>query len=460
MLMILSMTLMLIPVVWLVPAPWIWTLVISQSTLVAVLSMIWLNTSTSSGWLLMYSYLGLDTLSMPLLVLSTWLLPVMFIASQQHLAPTPATYKRLFVTLLVILQSTLILAFSATELTLFYVMFETTLVPTLFIITRWGNQKERLNAGFYFIFYTLTGSLPFLVALMALTAEHGTLSMVLTFSDIPPHSDSFWLKLWWVACLIAFLVKLPLYGLHLWLPKAHVEAPVAGSMVLAAVLLKLGGYGMMRLMPYLEPLTNQMSYPFMILALWGIVMTAATCLRQTDVKSLIAYSSVGHMGLVAAGILTQTTWGNLGALVMMIAHGLTSSLLFSLANTNYERTHTRTMILVRGMNILLPLMTTWWFFASLANLGFPPLPNAIAELVIAATVFMWAPISFILVGCGAIITVGYSLYLFITMQRGPVPKHIINMAPTHTREHLLMVLHAIPLMLLVLKPELISGNMS
>lgn len=151
---------------------------------------------------------------------------------------------------------------------------------------------------------------------------------------------------------------MPLYGVHLWLPKAHVEAPVAGSMILAAVLLKLGGYGIIRIIPILDPLTKELGYPFIIFALWGVVITGSICLRQTDLKSLIAYSSVSHIGLVVAAILIQTPWSLSGALILIIAHGLASSALFCLANTNYERTHSRTLLLGRGLQIALPLITT------------------------------------------------------------------------------------------------------
>nr|YP_001293823.1 NADH dehydrogenase subunit 4 [Spratelloides gracilis]BAF64136.1 NADH dehydrogenase subunit 4 [Spratelloides gracilis] len=457
MLKILIPTLMMFPTIWLTPNKWLWSSAVTQSLIIASLSLTWLSRTAETGWSFSNSYTGVDPLSSPLLVLSCWLLPLMILASQNHTRQEPHSRQRVYISLLTSLQAFLILAFGATEIIMFYVMFEATLVPTLIIITRWGNQAERLNAGTYFLFYTLAGSLPLLVALLTLQASTGTLSM-LTMNFITPLTLSSWGdKIWWVACLLAFLVKMPLYGVHLWLPKAHVEAPIAGSMVLAAVLLKLGGYGMIRMTCVLDPLTKEMAYPFIVLALWGIIMTGSICLRQTDLKSLIAYSSVSHMGLVAGGILIQTPWGLTGAIILMIAHGLVSSALFCLANTAYERTHSRTMVLARGLQVLFPLTATWWFVANLANLALPPLPNLMGELMIITTLFNWSPWTLIITGVGTLITAGYSLYMFLMSQRGPVPAHIMGLTPYHTREHLLITLHIIPVLLLVLKPELMWG---
>nr|YP_010527211.1 NADH dehydrogenase subunit 4 [Alepisaurus ferox]UXR13249.1 NADH dehydrogenase subunit 4 [Alepisaurus ferox]WNH18132.1 NADH dehydrogenase subunit 4 [Alepisaurus ferox]BAR45923.1 NADH dehydrogenase subunit 4 [Alepisaurus ferox] len=457
MLKILLPTLMLFPTIWLAHKKWMWTITLTQTLLIALISLCWLKNSAETGWSSLNPYLGTDPLSTPLLVLTCWLLPLMILASRNHISPEPENRQRTYLSLLASLQVFLILAFGATEIIMFYVMFEATLVPTLFIITRWGNQTERLNAGTYFLFYTLAGSLPLLVALLLLQNDTGTLSMLTLQYSNPLNLTAWGDKLWWAACLLAFLVKMPLYGVHLWLPKAHVEAPVAGSMVLAAVLLKLGGYGMMRMMLVLDPLSKELAYPFIVLALWGIIMTGSICLRQTDLKSLIAYSSVSHMGLVAGGILIQTPWGFTGALILMIAHGLASSALFCLANTSYERTHSRTMLLARGMQMVLPLMATWWFIANLANLALPPLPNLMGELMIISSLFNWSYWTLILTGAGTLITAGYSLYLFLMTQRGPVPQHMLALDPSHTREHLLIVLHLLPLILLILKPELIWG---
>nr|YP_003345212.1 NADH dehydrogenase subunit 4 [Cynoponticus ferox]BAI53311.1 NADH dehydrogenase subunit 4 [Cynoponticus ferox] len=457
MLKVLIPTIMLIPTTWLINKKWLWMTVTYQSLIIATISLMWMKWDSEMGWTTSNLYLATDPLSTPLLVLSCWLLPLMILASQNHMSTEPITRQRSYIMLLIMLQILLTLAFSATEIIMFYIMFEATLIPTLIVITRWGNQTERLNAGTYFLFYTLAGSLPLLVALLSLQNDLGTLSMLIIQYTGPLTLTSWGDKIWWAGCLLAFLVKMPLYGVHLWLPKAHVEAPVAGSMVLAAVLLKLGGYGMMRIMVMLDPLTKQLSYPFIILALWGIIMTGMICLRQTDLKSMIAYSSVSHMGLVAGGILIQTPWGFTGAIILMIAHGLVSSALFCLANTNYERTHSRTLLLARGLQMVLPLMTTWWFLSSLANLALPPLPNLMGELMIITSMFNWSYWSILLTGTGTLITASYSLYMFLMTQRGPTPAHMMALEPSHTREHLLITLHLAPVLLLMLKPELMWG---
>nr|YP_009455703.1 NADH dehydrogenase subunit 4 [Atherinomorus lacunosus]BBC27409.1 NADH dehydrogenase subunit 4 [Atherinomorus lacunosus] len=457
MLKILIPTVMLLPVTWLIPLRQLWSTALLYSLVIAVASLTWLKTPAETGWTALNPYMATDPLSTPLLVLTCWLLPLMILASQNHTSSEPENRQRMYITLLTSLQIFLILAFGATEVIMFYIMFEATLIPTLIIITRWGNQTERLNAGTYFLFYTLAGSLPLLVALLLLQNTAGTLSLLTLQYTAPLQLSTYADKFWWAGCLLAFLVKMPLYGAHLWLPKAHVEAPIAGSMILAAVLLKLGGYGMIRMMTMLEPLTKELSYPFIVLALWGVIMTGSICLRQTDLKSLIAYSSVSHMGLVAAGILIQTPWGLTGALILMIAHGLTSSALFCLANTNYERTHSRTMVLARGLQMVLPLMTAWWFIASLANLALPPLPNLMGELMILTSLFNWSWWTLVLTGAGTLITAGYSLYMFLMTQRGPIPAHILALDPTYSREHLVITLHLIPLILLIAKPELIWG---
>nr|YP_010481338.1 NADH dehydrogenase subunit 4 [Emydocephalus ijimae]QHD48177.1 NADH dehydrogenase subunit 4 [Emydocephalus ijimae]BDB03958.1 NADH dehydrogenase subunit 4 [Emydocephalus ijimae] len=444
MLKIICMNLMLIPMTLLVKPKLLFKATTSYTFILALLS---LNLLTPKSSL----YLFLDHVSSPLLTLSYWLLPMTLLASQYTLSKEPTQRQRVFLTTLITLQLFIALTFMAYSLTLLYVMFEATLIPTLIIITRWGQQAERLTAGTYFMLYTLTTSMPLLMATLFINNLSNTPTHFL--QTIQP-SNQWTGPILWFACLTAFLMKMPIYGLHLWLPKAHVEAPIAGSMVLAAILLKLGGYGIIRLSQVLPTMKTDLFLPFIILSMWGAILTSLTCLQQTDLKSLIAYSSISHMGLVIAAISIQTQWALMGAMTMMIAHGFTSSALFCLANTTYERTQTRIMVLTRGFHSILPMTTTWWLLTSLMNIATPPSMNFTSELLIASAMFNWCPVTIIMFGLLMLITAMYTLHMFLSTQTGTYMTNT-PIQPMHSREHLLLWLHITPLTLISLKPELI-----
>nr|NP_008734.1 NADH dehydrogenase subunit 4 [Smithornis sharpei]AAD32523.1 NADH dehydrogenase subunit IV [Smithornis sharpei] len=456
MLKIILPTLTLLPMTLLSPLKYLWLNITSHTLLIATISLQWL-TPTLYPYKNLTQWTGTDQISSPLLTLSCWLLPLMIMASQNHLQQEPPSRKQTFILTLILAQLAILLAFSALELTLFYITFEATLIPTLILITRWGSQPERLNAGIYLLFYTLISSLPLLICILFIHTQTGTLHLImLKLLPLPPSTawPNFMMGF---ALLTAFMVKAPLYGLHLWLPKAHVEAPIAGSMLLAALLLKLGGYGIIRMTILTGPLSDHLLYPFLTLALWGALMTSSICLRQIDLKSLIAYSSVSHMGLAISTAMIQTHWSLAGTMAMMIAHGLTSSMLFCLANTSYERSHSRILILTRGLQSLLPLSTTWWLLASLTNMALPPTINLMAEMTIMITLFNWSTFTILLTGTTTFLTAAYTLFMFLTTQRGPTPTHTTFLQNSNTREHLLMTLHILPALLLILKPGLTSG---
>nr|QSR89836.1 NADH dehydrogenase subunit 4 [Ceratosolen fusciceps] len=393
------------------------------------------------SWMMMYYWMGIDMMSFNLIMLSLWIIALVFLVSLE------VENNKKYSFLLLILLMGLILSFSTLDFFIFFFFFEVSCIPLFLIILGWGYQPERLNASLYLFFYCMFASLPLFFIIFILYNKIGSLD----------YDSMMWNNysndLMYFFLIFAFLVKLPMFLFHSWLPKAHVEAPVAGSMILAGVLLKLGGYGLYRATLVMMKSGMKINYWIIIISLLGMIILSMVCLRQFDMKVLVAYSSVVHMSMVIMGFLSYSNWGYLGSLLMMIGHGFCSSAMFVLVNYFYERTHSRNIMVNKGMIYLLPSMCLWWFIFCSCNMAAPISLNMISEIMISISMVMWCKNLMIFLMFGLFMSAVYSLYLFSISYHGKVSKYIYKIYPNNVNNFIVMIGHWIPLNFLILKLE-------
>ena len=377
--------------------------------------------------------LGVDGISMPFILLTTFLMPFCILASWHSIETRVREYMIAFL----VLETLMIGVFAALDVVLFYVFFEGGLIPMFLIIGIWGG-KRRIYASFKFFLYTLAGSLLMLLAIFVMYGVAGTTDITVLLKT---HFDPSMQKYLWLAFFASFAVKMPMWPVHTWLPDAHVEAPTAGSVILAGILLKMGGYGFLRFSVPMFPDASQYFAPLVFtLSVIAIIYTSLVALVQEDIKKLIAYSSVAHMGFVTMGIFALNQQGVQGAVFQMVSHGLVSGALFLCVGVVYDRMHTREIAAYGGLVNRMPLYAVAMLIFTMANVGLPGTSGFVGEFLTLLGTYKANTWVAFFATTGVILSAAYALYLYRRVIFGVLDKpSLADIQDLDRRELVLLV---------------------
>src|SRR5579864_5064404 len=361
-------------------------------------------------------HVGIDGISLFFVLLSTLLTPICILASWESIQVRVKEYMVAFL----VLETFMVGMFCALDLALFYVFFEGVLIPMFLIIGVWGG-KRRVYAAFKFFLYTLLGSVLMLLAIIAIYWQIGTTDLPTAFEKLNvPFRWQFWL---WLAFFASFAVKVPMWPVHTWLPDAHVEAPTAGSVILAGVLLKMGGYGFIRFSLPMFPVASAYFTPLMFaLSAIAVIYTSFVALAQTDMKKLVAYSSIAHMGFVTMGIFALTSEAVQGAMIQMLSHGLVSAGLFLIVGVVYDRLHTRDIDRYGGLADRMPAYGFVFMCLMLASVGLPGTSGFVGEFLILLGTFRVSTLECFLAATALFLGAMYMLYLYRRVVFGTITR--------------------------------------